>query len=124
MAQQTRLIVEKQVDRVGRRLFLQVILQSVVVCWAVGLLVAMLWFLVRPFTFAGLGDTVRWSVPAGVLALSTVAGILLAWLRRPNRVMSSLALDEKFGLKERVTTLLTLSDQQMTSPPGQALLRD
>jgi hypothetical protein len=126
MAQQTRLLVEKQVDRVRRRLFLQVILQSVVVCWAVGLLGVTLWFLLRPFTFAGLGegDAVRWSVPAGVLAFSTAAGLVLAWLRRPNRVMSSLALDEKFNLKERVTTVLTLSDPQLESPAGQALLRD
>ena len=124
MLEKSRLLVEKQVDRVRRRLFIQVILQSALPCWAIGLLVATLWFLARPFAFAGFDDAGRWLVPVGVLGVSTCAGIVLAWLRRPSRVMSSLALDERFNLKERVTTLLTLSDQQLETPAGQALLRD
>lgn len=124
MSEPTRRAIEVQVARVQRRLFYQVLVHSVLFAWAGGLLLAMLWFLARPFAFTSLGDAVRWGVPAGILVLSTVAGIALAWARRPNRVISSLALDEKFNLKERVTTLLALTDAQLASPAGQALLRD
>src|SRR5437016_12747204 len=61
MVDQARALVEKQVGRVQRRLFLQVTIHCVVLCWAIGLLAAMVWFLLRPFTFAEAGDAVRWS---------------------------------------------------------------
>jgi hypothetical protein len=124
MVDQARALVEKQVRRVRMRLFFQVVVQSLFLCWAIGLALTMFWFLLRPFAFADLGDTVRWSVPAVLLGLGTISGIVLAWIRRPSATMSSLALDERFGLKERVTTFLTLPDEQIDTPAGQALLTD
>jgi hypothetical protein len=124
MIDQARALVEKQVRRVWLRLFFQVVVQSLVTCWAIGLLLAMFWFLLRPFAFADSDEIVRWTVPAVLLWLSTLAGLLLAWTRRPDCVASSLALDEKFGLRERVTTFLTLPADQLDSLAGQALLRD
>jgi hypothetical protein len=124
MVDQARALVEKQVRRVRMRLFFQVVVQSLVLCWAIGLLMTMFWFLLRPFAFVEFGDTVRWSVPAVLLGMGTMAGVVLAWIRRPSVTMSSLALDEKFGLKERVTTFLTLPAEQIETPPGQALLND
>src|SRR5439155_12686638 len=38
--------------------------------------------------------------------------------------MAALSLDSAFGLKERVTTSLTLAPEQAVSPAGQALLAD
>src|ERR1019366_2647865 len=103
MIDQARALVEKQVRKVRIRLFFQVLVHSLVLCWAIGLLSAMLCFLARPFAFAEANDAVRWGVPAGLMGVATIAGLMLAWSRRPNRVNSALALDEKFGLKERVT---------------------
>lgn len=124
MADPTRVLVEKQLGRVRRRLFLQVVVESVLLTAALGLLASMLWFLVRPFAFDGSSATVRWSVPAGLLGVSIVAGLILAWLRRPGVVASSLAMDERFGLKQRVTTFLTLPADAIDTPAGQALLHD
>ena len=124
MVDQARALVGKQVRRVRFRLLLQVLLDSLMLCVAIGLLLTTLWFLVRPFAFSGLGEAVRWSVPAVLLGGSIIGGFVLAWLRRPNAIASSLALDEKFGLKERVTTLLTLPAEQIDSPVGQALVKD
>ena len=124
MIDQTRALAEKQVKRVRRRLLFQVVAESLLLGWALGFMLTTLWFLVRPFAFAGLGETVRWSVPGVLLGISTAAGLLLAWLRRPNLVVSSMALDEKFELKERVTTLLTLPNEQVDTPVGHALLHD
>jgi hypothetical protein len=124
MIDQARALVEKQVRRVRLRLFMQVVVESVALGWALGFLLAMCWFLLRPFAFAGLGDAVRWSVPAALLGLGTIAGLLLAWRRRPDRVRASLSLDERFGLQERVTTFLTLSADQIDTPAARALLKD
>jgi hypothetical protein len=124
MIDQARLLVDKQVRAVRRRLLFQVIVQSVILCWAIGFLLATFWFLLRPFVLAGVGAEVRWGVPAGLFGASTLAGLLLAWLRRPNLLVSTLALDERFNLKERVTTLLTLPQDAIETAAGQALLRD
>lgn len=124
MVDQGRALVVKQISRVRMRLFLQVALESVLLAWAIGLLLAMTWFLLRPFVFADLGETIRWSVPAAWLGISTIAGLIVAWLWRPDAVASSLALDRRFNLQERVTTLQALTDAQLATPAGQALLKD
>jgi hypothetical protein len=116
--------VERLVRRVRRRLFGRTLLHSLLLCWSVALLLSAVWFLVRPFAFVQAGETWRWAVPGAFLALGTVCGFVLAWLRTPDLVASALALDEQFALKERVTTLLTLSPDLAVSPAGQALLQD
>jgi uncharacterized coiled-coil DUF342 family protein len=124
MVDQARQLIVKQVQRVRRRLLLQVLVESLLIAAALGFLLTTLWFLTRPFAFTWTGDTVRWSVPAALICVSLVGGAVLGWLRRPNLVASSLALDEKFELKERVTTFLTLSPEQLQTTAGQALVRD
>ncbi len=124
MVEKARALVKKQIERVRRRLLVQIALDSVILALAIGFLLTTAWFLARPFAFTGSSDAVRWGVPGAVVGVSVVAGLVLAWKRRPNRVASSLALDERFGLKERVTTFLTLPAEQVDSPVGQALLRD
>src|SRR5262249_8667129 len=47
-----------------------------------------------------------------------------AMLRAPSKLAAALFLDERFGLKERVTTSLTLAPEEEASPAGQALLAD
>src|SRR5581483_1188282 len=74
--------------------------------------------------FGGLDEALHWGVPAGLLAAGTLAGIVRTWLRAPNRIDAALAVDERFGLRERVTTLLTLKAGQADSAPGLALLED
>lgn len=124
MSSPVRAVVERQVRRVRRRLFGQTLLQTLLVAWAAGLLLCTLFFLLRPFTFAGLSETGRWAVVTALLGAATLTGIVVASLRAPDGVAAALALDDRFGLKERVTTLLTLTPAQIESAPGQALLDD
>ncbi len=63
-------------------------------------------------------------MPGVALGLGTIAGVALGWVRTPSLVASALAMDEHFALKERVTTLLTLTPELASSPAGQALLYD
>jgi hypothetical protein len=122
MADPTRRLVEKQIGRVRLRLFARTLLESLLLCWTFGLLLAVFWFLLSPFLLDDFA--VRLGVAAGLLGLGTIAGLALAILRRPDRVTAALALDEAFGLRERVTTYLTLPVDQLATPAGQALGND
>jgi uncharacterized coiled-coil DUF342 family protein len=119
-----RSVVERQVRRVRRRLRGRSLLQSLAMCGSVAFALAALWFLMQPLLFAGVSEAWRWGVPGTLLLLGTLAGVVRGWMRTPNLVAAALALDERFALKERVTTLMTLSPQLSASPVGQALLQD
>ncbi|HEY1861972.1 MAG TPA: hypothetical protein VGG61_16540, partial [Gemmataceae bacterium] len=66
----------------------------------------------------------RWAVAGGMLGGAVLLALGLAFWRRPSSLTAALSLDEKFGLKERVTTSLLLEEYQKASPAGQALLAD
>jgi hypothetical protein len=119
-----RSLVDRQVRRVRRRLLLQSVLHNLMLCWATALVLAAGWFMIKPFAFAGIAEAWQWGVPAIIVGMGTLAGVVLGWVRTPDLVASALALDEQFALRERVTTLLTLPPDLAQSPAGQALLAD
>jgi hypothetical protein len=114
----------RQVGRVRRRLFLGSMLALVAWSWAVALALAAGWFFVQPYLLADPPDWLRWAVLGGLTGLCTALALTLAYLRAPTQVSAALSLDERFGLRERVTTSLTLGPDQVGSPAGQALLAD
>jgi hypothetical protein len=116
--------LQRQVTRVSRRLFLQTVLDSLMWCWTGAFVVAGVWFLVQSAGVVTAEPWVRWAVAGGAVGLATVLAGVLALLRAPSKVAAALALDEKFGLKERVTTSLTLAPNLEQTPAGQALLED
>jgi len=124
MNETAQAIVEHQIRRVRLQLFWQVLAESMLVCLAIALSASTIWFLVRPLAFASFGETLRWSVPGAILGVGLIAGLSLAIWRRPSVLTAALAFDEKFNLKERVTTYLTLPADQIETPVGQALVRD
>src|SRR5207302_1584448 len=70
-------------------------------------------------------DILRWGPrAAAVVPLHSLAGLALAVRLAPSPLTVALSLDERFGLKERVTTSLLLAPEQAASPAGQALLAD
>jgi hypothetical protein len=117
-------LLHRQVARVHRRLVLQTFLNSLAWCWAGAILLSAGWFLLQPYVIEGSPDWLRWIVASGLVGASTVLAIVLGLVRAPSRLMAALSLDSAFGLKERVTTSLTLAPEQETSPAGQALLAD
>jgi hypothetical protein len=116
--------VRQQLGRVRRRLFAQTLLNQLVWCWAGALGLVTVWFLIHPLLFATLTEELRWGIIASVVGTATILAVALGWWRAPSPVTAALALDEQFGLKERVTTSLTLSIEQAKSPAGIALLAD
>jgi hypothetical protein len=115
-------LLEQQVARVQRRLFLLVLAQLLFRCLAVALALTAAWFLLQPHLPAA--AWLRQGVPSALLAVAVGASLVLAWRRCPSRLGAALLLDERFGLKERVTTSLSLPPQERTSDAGQALFAD
>ncbi len=117
-------VVQQQLTRVTRRLFVQTLLDAVAWCLAGALLLATVWFLVEPFLPGSRTEAQRWGVAGALAGAALVAALLAAVLRAPGRLAAALLLDERFGLRERVTTALTLDPAQAGLPAGQALLGD
>jgi uncharacterized phage infection (PIP) family protein YhgE len=116
--------LHKQIARVSRRLFFQTMLACLLWCWAGSLAVIAGWFLLQPHLWPALSPEWRLGAAGAVLGLGTLLGLGLAVFRAPSRVAAALLLDERFALKERVTTSLTLSPHQLTTSAATALLED
>jgi hypothetical protein len=119
-----RKLVERQVQRVRRRLLLCKLLECLVGFWALGLIVCALWFLAWPFVATQAAAWARFGITAGIMVGATLTALIWCYLRAPRFVTASMALDEQFDLKERVTTLTMLTPDQLDSPAGLALLDD
>ena len=66
-------MIERQVNRVRRRLFLTALLERLAWSWAVALLLSAVWFLVGPYLIDGW----RWPVLGALLTLATVVAVAL-----------------------------------------------
>jgi hypothetical protein len=113
-----------QLARVHRRMLWQSLVNTLAWFWAGSILLAAVWFLVQPMVVEQPPDWLRWVVAGGLLGLGTVLAVLVGALRAPSKLAAALSLDSVFGLKERVTTSLTLAPGQEATPAGQALLED
>jgi hypothetical protein len=114
----------RQIGRVNRRLFLQIFVNRLFVCWTIALALAAVWFLLQPFLVENAAPWLRWAVTGGLVAVATLVTGLLAALAAPSKVLAALEMDQAFGLKERITTSMMLTDEQKATPAGQALLDD
>jgi hypothetical protein len=117
-------VLQEQVARAHRRLFWQTWLNSLPFYWAAFLILAAAWLLVQPLLLGVTATLVSWTIVAGALLVGTGLAVAFAWFRAPSRTEAALDLDQRFALKERTTTALTLSDEQVQSSAGQALLAD
>src|SRR5690242_15672675 len=116
MIMTARKLVEHQVQRVRRRLLLSKLLESLLGFWALGLITCAAWFLVRPFVTSQATDWTRYGIAAGVMVGATLTALVWSFVRAPRFLTASMALDQEFGLEERVTTLTLLAPEQLNSP--------
>jgi len=119
-----RTVVERQVHRVRRRLLVQCVLENAALSVAAALLLSALWLALYPVLLAEADPAWCWVVPTALVLFGVGVGVGAGCLRTPDLVASALALDERYALKERVTTLLTLAPEHTGTPAGQALLND
>ncbi len=117
--------IKRQVSQAQRRLnlerFLSVLgwsLFATLLVAALGLAVPKIWSL--PVD----GEIWMWSWIGGGLALGfIIAGIWTYCVRRTS-VEAAIELDRRFGLKERISSSLSLTPAELESEVGQALLHD
>src|SRR5262245_50598517 len=116
--------IERSVRAARRRLFLQLLLNRLVAGWVVALVLGLGWLLAEPWLLESPPDWLKWAVAGGLTALGTVLAVVLAVRATPSRTAAALELDARFGLKERVTTALSLRPDEATTPAGQAVVTD
>jgi hypothetical protein len=69
-------VLRKQVSRVGRRLFLQTLLDCLAWCWIVALALSVCWFLVQPYLVATPPEWLRWTIAGSLVGFATLVGVV------------------------------------------------
>src|SRR5438876_5287428 len=110
MVAEARKLVETQVGRARRRMFLQTLLGTCTAAWSIALILSVGWLLTEPYVLSSPPEWLRWVVAGIVVILGTVVAIGLAIRRSPTRTAAALAIDQHFGLRERVVTSVVLSE--------------
>jgi hypothetical protein len=116
--------LETRVRQARRRLFTQTLLNRLGLAWGCALALGLVWFLVEPVVLAAAPANLKWYVLGGLVGAGTVLAVWLARRGAPSSLSAALAIDQRFDLKERVTTALSLTHHDQSSPAGQALLAD
>ncbi|WP_417744864.1 hypothetical protein [Rosistilla oblonga] len=117
--------VRHQVARVRRRLMLQKF--ASIFCWSLfaALCIALL-ALAVPKLWALSFDLDTWRLSwlaAAVTAAVVIAGVVTRWTA-PSMNDAAIAIDQQFGLKERISSSLSMSEAELDSEIGKALLAD
>ncbi|MBO0699642.1 MAG: hypothetical protein J2P46_14700, partial [Zavarzinella sp.] len=116
--------LDLRVRQARRRLLTQALLNRVGLAWGCALAAGLLWFLLEPVILPTAPGYLKWTVLASAAGIGTVVAIWAAVRAAPSRLAAGLAIDQRFDLKERVTTALSLTPNDQSSPAGQALLAD
>lgn len=116
--------VEQSVRVARGRLFRQRLLNAVTVAVIAALGLALAWFVAYPFALQSSPDWVRWAVPGGVFAAALAAAVAWAIRTQPSPETVALEIDARFGLKERVTTVVALTPDLRGTSAGQAIVAD
>jgi septal ring factor EnvC (AmiA/AmiB activator) len=125
MSQPTaRQVIDKQVTRARRRLITRLLLRHIAVAWTLGLLLTAGWMIAEPYAVANPPEWLRWAVLGGAIGVVTCIAILQTIRKSPSRTDAALALDDRFGLRERIVTVLSLTPDLHDTPAGSALLAD
>ncbi len=117
--------LRQQVARARRRLILGQFFAALAWCWtaafaiaAIGLAVAKLF----PLNVDGRIWTAAWI--GGALVVGTLAAAVWTWIGRRDPLFAAIEIDRRFGLKERVSSVLSLTPKDLETEAGQALLSD
>ena len=133
----------RQVRRAQRRLTLQRFLRSLGWCWFATLLAATVLIALDKFWKVGLNgwnwligqwnyqapawvtnETFLWVWVGTALGGGLLAAMSYTWWTRRSPLDAAIEIDRRFGLKERVSSSLSLSGEELETEAGRALLAD
>lgn len=117
--------LHRQVARARRRLILGQFFAAVAWCWTAAFAIAAIGLAV-PKIFAINVDGQIWMLAwiGGAVVAGTLAAVVWTWLGRRDPLFAAIEIDRRFGLKERVSSVLALSPEDLETEAGQALLSD
>lgn len=113
--------LQRQVRRAQVRLNVQRFLVVLSWCWFATLLAAAVAIAADKYWTFGLNA--GWTI-AGALVAGLAAAIGWTWVHRQSHLAAAIELDRRFGLKERISSALSLGETDRESAVGQALLSD
>lgn len=113
--------LKKQVRRAQRSLGLQRFVEALGWCCFVTLLAALAVILVDKFRPLGVE---AWIWGAGGLGLGFLSAVIWSIIRGRGPIDAAIEIDRRFGLKERVSSALAMSADDLQTASGQALVED
>jgi hypothetical protein len=120
--------LQQQVLRARRRLVLQQFLRIFGWWLLLALLVAAAAIAVPKIWVLGFSDRASliwlWSWLGGTAVVATFLAVFFAWWARRNVLEAAIEIDQRFALRERVSSCLALGPQERESEAGQALIGD
>ena len=118
--------LQKQVSVARRRLFWQRLVAALPWCLSCCLLIAAAAIAApKIWTMPTVDPSIwPWAWLGGAIVVGISVALGLAYLRRPDSIQTAIELDQRFGLKERVSSCLALSPDEQATEVGQALMRD
>lgn len=117
--------LQKQVRLARRRMTIQYFLATLPWTLTATLVLATV-AVVAPKLWPLSTDPQLWSLSwiGGAVALGVVLSIVITALRRADEMDAAIAIDRRYGLKERVSSSLSLNDEERDSITGSALIND
>ena len=122
--------IVKQVNRAQRRMFFADFVRTLCICLFVGLMIASVGLLIPKIWHLSFLDSIRqaeiwnWSWIGGGLVAGLSASILWSWLGAATSHQAAVEIDQRFKLKERLSSALALTPGELDSEAGQALVKD
>ncbi|HEY2761909.1 MAG TPA: hypothetical protein VGI75_14230 [Pirellulales bacterium] len=117
--------LRRQVDAARRRLLLQRFVGALFWCWFATLMIAAVAIGSERFLPLGVDGTIwatGWLI--GAIVGGLISAIVWVFSLSMSAVDAALEIDRRFGLKERVSSALALSTEELNAPLGQALVED
>lgn len=113
--------LRKQVARARRRLILSTLVNATAWCLFVGLTLATI-AIVANWYFSG--PLEPWQLLSGGAGIGLVAALLWTWFARVPAIDAAIELDRRFNLRERVSSALALTPDELETEAGRALAED
>lgn len=117
--------VRYQVTRVRRRMLLQRFAYNLCWAWFIALCIAMIACAATKI-WALSFDPMMWlsTWAGGASGVAILVALLMTWYRAPSVADAAIAIDQQFGLKERLSSSLAMNETEARSDAGQALIHD
>ncbi len=115
----------KQIRKARRRLVVQQFLTALVWCWFATLLAAAVAIGIQKWLLTSV-DGWRWATfwLGGAASMGIIVAAFWTWVVRSPDLEAALEIDRRFGLKERISSALSLTPDELQTPFGQALVED